>query len=252
MIKRIIFEGLDESGKSIFSKMLYDLLKKEHSDFCYLISEPHSSIPIKEYIKINTREAIRDHIKFNPNLSNEFKDILYVLDREILYQYLKDSNSDLHEKLFISDRSFISNIAYQSTFTSQSMDDIISTNIKLIQKYQIPTDVIFYIERDNEFKNIKLKEEDVLTKDILHNFKQIKNTYNHLLKEKRLLDYDIFKDTKIYHIKNNHSLDSTLSMIKECLVHSSILTPIVKNYFHSKNKQKISEWISNKNTLHLV
>lgn len=217
---------MDDSGKSLFAKMLYDKLVDENI-ITQLVSEPYSikqskapEIFQKEFESIsNIRELIVNLIKNTRGIRNETKDILFRLDRTILYKYMSmieksHSVSNIEEEsiLFISDRSFISNIVYQSTFTKDTVYELMKINIEMIQQFNISTNIVFYMRRDND--NRLEQETNTMSENIKTNYYQLNKKYERLLGDEYIKvfssgkcegdDIQPFNNSKIYTINNNN------------------------------------------------
>ena len=212
--KRIIFEGFDRSGKSHFSEKLFNA--KYLKTKTILLSEPYSN---KNSFHINSRDIINKYIKHTEGISEELRNILYILDRTVLYQAIENLSKCSESIVYISDRSFISNVAIQSANGVDDIENLLQTNIDLIKEYNIPTNIIFYMNRDNEMNSLKETNDDTLT-DMLIEYKyKIKANYEWLLRDKNLLNYPTFKDTKIFIIDNNKDeqtiLDELINLTRE-------------------------------------
>ena len=206
--KRLIFEGEDKSGKTTLSYLLYEyMIKKYKGRPIYYSSEP---INDKNSIQDSSRKIIRDMIKYNKNISEETRNCLFFLDREILYNTM---NKFKFPYIFISDRSFLSNLCIQNAFEVNTFENLFHQNIDLIKRYNIPTNVIFYIKRDKSLYDLENSNDDVLKKNLLHHRKKINEMYEKLLGKKELLNHDIFINTKIFTINNNGPIAETLSKI---------------------------------------
>ena len=141
-MKYFVIEGIDGSGKSTFINLLKEELEKEGKKVC-LIKEPLDRELIKEFLNKKIEDIILNELK------NVF---VFCLDRVFVNEKIKklmDKN-----EIIISDRSFVSSMAYQF--------DLDLEWIYEVNKNFLKPDLIIYLNVNIEtaLERIKKREKE--------------------------------------------------------------------------------------------
>lgn len=179
----IVIDGIDSCGKTT----LIERLKKEHPDWIF-VREPGDML-------FSTNQSIRKLLLHGEDLSDLAEAYLFAADRSILLEYV---DSQIKEgKTVVSDRSFISSLAYQSQ-KSLTFNQILRINREAILKC-IPTQVFIL---DIDIETYKKRSEDKLKDRIeekdLDYFERVLMTYRLM---KKMLDehsYHVLSDRISY------------------------------------------------------
>jgi dTMP kinase len=139
----IVFEGIVGSGKSTQSKKLVEFLKSKHgSENIVHVREPGST-PIAEDIRTLAQWKEWENETMHP-LTNAY---LYAAARaQTLHTVVKPALDN--GKVVVSDRSFLSSVAYQWVAQWLGMGTVLRINEEAIKN--IFPDVIFYMDIDVE------------------------------------------------------------------------------------------------------
>lgn len=161
-MKYIVFEGVDFVGKSTQIK----LLKKDYQNAIF-INEPGFT---------SLGKSLRKLI-LNEKMSDDCRNFLFLADRAQLF-----SNLDF-SKFIISDRSFISHLAYAS---EDDYDLLLKCNLK-IMKNILPSAVIFlYLEKKDLLVRMKNRNLDEIEKKGVEYFLKVQKNYENILKKLKL------------------------------------------------------------------
>ena len=138
MFKIIAFEGIDGSGKTTISKIIYNFLKEKNYNVI-LTKEPFT----KEISELIEKSGWRDPILLT---------LLFSADRALHIRWLLEQNPEI----VIMDRYYYSTIAYQSVLGVEE-DWIVNVN----SKFPKP-DITFLLDLNEEeaLKRLKLKKNE--------------------------------------------------------------------------------------------
>jgi len=110
----IVFEGIDGVGKSTQVQMMKDVLNNERTK---VVKEPY------DY------DSVKNNIKIHKNVSNMYEYLLFMADRCLLHDTIKNESNI---EMIISDRSIISGFAYNRTKAKiEDMLDVLGDTIPL-------------------------------------------------------------------------------------------------------------------------
>lgn len=251
----IIIEGVDTSGKTYLSKKLAkELISKQLYDEIIIVNEPVNISSYTNYFKNKLDDEYKNKIKlgcsterifvcnlikYNEEISNFFKYVLFLYDRFLLLQFLKRLNKYYRNSnkniLVIQDRSLISSLCYQSIYIKDifTPSEILDHSLKMISNiFLYKPDLLIYV--DIEMKNIKkrfsLKHPDIMDNHAIENLENIYKNYIYLLKNSscnsiiskdeyfnkisKMSQYKFIEEwskeyfSNIYIYDNNHELDS--------------------------------------------
>jgi len=180
--KYIIFEGIDGSGKTTQLNKLLIYLNKDSMVQTLKRNEPTYSNLGKEIRSILAGNYTETFNNYPENIKKQYLEELFILDR-IHNIYDTDGIIErLKEYNIIQDRSFLSNIAYQS-YTDEDIH-----RLKEANKNMLKPDLVFYLDIDIEIAFERLNKRNT-TKD---NFEtkseltRIKNNYEKILNDSEL------------------------------------------------------------------
>lgn len=158
----IVFEGADFVGKST----QIELLKKDYKNAIF-VNEPGFT---------ELGKSLRKLI-LNENMSDDCRNFLFLADRAQLFSSL-DFN-----KTIISDRSFISHLAYAS---KKDYDLLLQCNLK-VMKNVLPSAVIYlYLEKEEFLKRMKNRNLDEIEKKGVEYFLKVQKNYERVLEKLNL------------------------------------------------------------------
>lgn len=195
----IVFEGIAGSGKTTQIKLLRDHLKNTYPDKgCVVTKEPGG-----DEIADKIRELAQNRL-YEKSLNPICEAYLYASSRAQTLRKIVKYNLDIGN-FVLSDRSFISSLAYQAVGRGLTFELIMDINKVAIS--EVLPDLIFYYD-------VKVKEglqraraegdhrsqEDKWESYDLSFYKKVKNGYE------RALNMDFLKD-KVYIIDANESVD---------------------------------------------
>ncbi|MFN4082377.1 MAG: dTMP kinase [Bacteroidia bacterium] len=177
----IAFEGIDGSGKSTQSKLLYEkMLNNNHKVF--LTAEPTDRVIGK---------LIRDIFKGNINASQETIAALFAADR--LDHLMNEENGMLKMKQngnhVITDRYYFSSYAYHGTHVN--MDWVIQCNTLAANMLKPDLTIFIDVEPDVCMERISQSRVNTELYETLDNLKNVRNKYFEAF-EKLKLSENIF------------------------------------------------------------
>ena len=169
--KFILFEGIDGSGKSTQSEMLYQYALQKNLN-CIKLSEPTTGewgLKIRKMLLMDKAPPVEEQIE------------MFIKDR--MEDVLKNINPALSEgKIIIMDRYFYSNAAYQGT-AEMPPEKIVQKNIDL--NFPIPDRIYFLdikpesgidrIKKRNTPNEIEVFEKLAFQQQVRKNFMSIIN-----------------------------------------------------------------------------
>ncbi|NPA82195.1 MAG: dTMP kinase [Epsilonproteobacteria bacterium] len=178
----ILFEGVDTCGKTT----QIELLKKEFKDLIFT-KEPGGTKIGKEIREILLHKGVQ---------SKEAELFLFLADRAEHFKEVIEPNLD---KTVISDRGFISGIAYfLANGDFQDKEFLIKLN-KFALKNSLPQKTVFFkTDKETIKKRLKGKNEDMIEKRGIEYLLKVQNIMESLLKELKLehITIDSKKDIK--------------------------------------------------------
>jgi dTMP kinase len=174
----LVFEGIVGTGKSTQSKMLLDYLKNSSKNKEIILTREPGGTQISEEIR-----KIVQAKKFDEKMSYECESYLYAASRA---QSLRTIVKPVLDKggIVISDRSFISSLAYQGYARKLGMQKVLDINRIAIEGF-IP-DIIFYLKLDIE-KGLERtfdKDGDKFESKHISFFEEIERGYSEISKIK--------------------------------------------------------------------
>ncbi len=172
----VIFEGVDRTGKTTQLK----LLKSKFNDIL-ITKEPGGTELGKKFREILLQDRIN---------SKRAEILLFLADRAEHYETVIYPNRN--SKLILSDRGFVSGVAYALTDTQESFDEIIKLN-KYALKDDLPDLIIlFEIDEKTLKSRFNLKKQDRIEQRgveyILNVQKEIKNVVKRLEIPYKIID----------------------------------------------------------------
>lgn len=174
----VLLEGIDRVGKSTQIKMLKNYFKD-----AVFTREPGGCVICQK---------IRD-IVLNEDISPIAEIFLFLADRNEHFEKVVKPNID---RLIISDRGFISAIAYANVKSGIDIEKLLELNILALENH-LPQKIVFFkISRDELEKRMDVKELDSIEK----------RGIEYLLKVQDVMEKAI-KKTKISHIIIDAGLD---------------------------------------------
>lgn len=185
----IIFEGIDTSGKST----QIDRLKEHNRDI----------IATKEPGKTALGESLRDIILNSNSLNKKAEFFLFLADRADHYDKIIKPNMD---KIIISDRGFISGMAYAiSNDTNLDIDFLLKINRYALSDTMPEKIVFFEINEDLLKQRLGGKNHDIIEK----------RGINYLLDvQKNMKDIIKYLQIDCLHINANSKIDEITKQIK--------------------------------------
>lgn len=138
----IVFEGIVGTGKSTQSKLLLDYLKNNPKNKKIVLTREPGGTPIAEEIR-----RIVQGSKHDEKMNYECESYLYAAARS---QSLRAIVKPVLDKggIVISDRSFISSLAYQGFARKLGLNKVLDINKIAIEGFS--PDIIFYLKMDLE------------------------------------------------------------------------------------------------------
>jgi dTMP kinase len=191
MFKYIVIEGIDGAGKTTFINLLKKVIEKRSKNLkVFIVKEPFSKSFIKNYLSIN----------FNNIKLNETKNVFaFALDRTFVHNELIKLKNSFENLIVISDRSFISSMAYQFHLDYEWIFEV--------NKNFLMPDLVIYLDvnveialkriKEREKENKKEKIKNYERKDLL---KRIRERY------KKVLEFLKEKKIKVEVVNSNLSL----------------------------------------------
>lgn len=172
----IVFEGIVGTGKSTQSKKLLEEMKKRYPTRKVILTREPGGDEIAEHI----RKAVQGTL-YNTDMVPECEAYLYAASRaQTLRSVVKpilDSGG-----IVISDRSYISSVAYQGFARGLGVEKILEINRVAVDGLQ--PDMIIYIKLDpvKSLRRIFNKEGDKFEKENPEFFRKIEEGYDLLSK----------------------------------------------------------------------
>ena len=165
----ILFEGVDTCGKST----QIELLKKSYKNVIFT-KEPGGT---------KTGEKIREII-LNTNVKSKRAELfLFLADRAEHFKEVIEPNQN---KIVISDRGFISGIAYSLANENRYKDFLIKLNRFALKNYFPQKTVFFKTDYETIKKRMKNKKEDMIEKRGIEYLLKVQNIMEELLNELNL------------------------------------------------------------------
>ena len=173
----IVFEGVVGSGKSTQSKKLFDFLKKEFPDKDIILTREPGGSEIAEKIR-----NVVQGTKYKEEMHPVCEAYLYAAARSQSLRSVVKPVLD-NDGIVISDRSFISSVAYQGTARNLGLNKVLEINMPAIGN--ITPDLIIYldyppdegIKRTFDSEGDKFESENVdFFKKVEEGYKKIANT----------------------------------------------------------------------------
>ncbi len=165
----ILFEGVDTCGKST----QIELLKKSYKDVIFT-KEPGGT---------KTGEKIREII-LNTNVKSKRAELfLFLADRAEHFKEVIEPNQN---KIVISDRGFISGIAYSLANENRYKDFLIKLNRFALKNYFPQKTVFFKTDYETIKKRMKNKKEDMIEKRGIEYLLKVQDIMEELLNELNL------------------------------------------------------------------
>jgi thymidylate kinase len=181
--------------------MIYKILKDTYPNIIVLyIAEPTND---KDMLKSKSRTLIKNKIKYDDSISEDTRNELFLIEREILYSKIKELYSNNFDYVIISDRSFISNVCIQSAIGIDTFDNLLNKNIQLLKDYNIPTEIVFYMNRKKSILDLERSNDDVLKDSLLNHRVKIKSNYDSLIQMINKSEIDELKNTQVFEISVN-------------------------------------------------
>ncbi len=165
----ILFEGIDTCGKST----QIELLKKSYKNVIFT-KEPGGT---------KTGEKIREII-LNTNVKSKRAELfLFLADRAEHFKEVIEPNQN---KIVISDRGFISGIAYSLANENRYKDFLIKLNRFALEDHFPQKTVFFKTDYETIKKRMKNKKEDMIEKRGIEYLLKVQNIMEELLNELNL------------------------------------------------------------------
>ncbi len=165
----ILFEGVDTCGKST----QIELLKKSYKNVIFT-KEPGGT---------KTGEKIREII-LNTNVKSKRAELfLFLADRAEHFKEVIEPNQN---KIVISDRGFISGIAYSLANENRYKDFLIKLNRFALKNYFPQKTVFFKTDYETIKKRMKNKKEDMIEKRGIEYLLKVQDIMEELLNELNL------------------------------------------------------------------
>lgn len=187
----IVFEGIDGAGKSTQIQLLKGWFEENGLPVETIVEPTDSAIGrlIREYLTNEYASSKQDMLG-----------LLFAADRLVLMDKIKNS-----DKIILSDRSFISSLAYQEPYDW----------IKIINKYALEPDLVILIDVDVEKSVNRCSGEDEFEnveflKNVRENYLNIITDYNHIIINGNNGEDEVFNDIK-------KSLVTSLGLCSSCL-----------------------------------
>ena len=174
-LKLIVFEGIDGSGKTTVSKMLFDYMKKKNLPVVWL-REPSDS---------KWGKKIREISRFKTSIPLEEELNYFIEDRKFnVSHHIKPAISQ--NKTVILDRYYYSTACYQGA-RGMNMDDIIQINREFAPEpditFIIDVDVNIGMNRIKESRNsrVKLFEQENFLQKVRKNYLTLTGKNIHII-----------------------------------------------------------------------
>ncbi len=188
----VLFEGVDTSGKTTQLQLL-----SKKFDFIFPTKEPGGT----EFGK-----WAREILLNGKLISKEAEVLLFLADRAEHYQKIVKPNRK--EKLVISDRGFISGIAYAIVNGNYDFKELLNLNLFALQNEPPELVIFFEIDENTLKKRLNTKEKDEIEKRGVKFILEVQDKMKDILK-KLNLEYEILDASK--------SIDEVNSQIFEIL-----------------------------------
>ena len=179
----IVFEGIDGSGKSTQIQLLKEWLEANGFRVETLVEPTDSEVGIIIRKILQRPDAQTDEVQ-------KVLALLFAADRMLIMDKLNDES-----KIIISDRSFISSLAYQENFTDW---------VKVLNKYAKKPDLLLLLDLD-----VKTSVSRTSGEDTFENVEFLTR-----IKEKYL---DISKDFQCEIIDANNGVNKVSSDVKKAV-----------------------------------
>jgi len=173
MFKYVVIEGIDGAGKTTFIELLKQKIKEKKKELEVItVKEPFNKEFIKSYLMID----------FNNKELNEMKNVFaFALDRTFVNNELLKLKNSFENLIIISDRSFISSMAYQFHLDYKWIFEV-------NRNFLIP-DLIIFLDVDIEIalRRIEEREKEDEKKEEIKKYekkkllKKIKSRYKEVL-----------------------------------------------------------------------
>ena len=173
MFKYVVIEGIDGAGKTTFIELLKQKIKEKKKELeVIIVKEPFNKEFIKSYLMID----------FNNKELNEMKNVFaFALDRTFVNNELLKLKNSFENLIIISDRSFISSMAYQFHLDYKWIFEV-------NRNFLIP-DLIIFLDVDIEIalRRIEEREKEDEKKEEIKKYekkellKKIKSRYKEVL-----------------------------------------------------------------------
>jgi dTMP kinase len=214
--KFIVFDGVDNSGKTTVAKIIWDMLEKEYGISASLTHHPGST-PVGKEIRQLLKHSPHD---INPNAQA----LLFAADNSMFMNQILKPNL-VEGKWVLGDRNnFVSSLAYQIA-SGCSWDELDKIHSATAQTDKIDLLFIFRCRWDESQRRRALKGDD--TPDRYEDsgreyFEKLVNCYDRIVEEQseRLAKFVKFTGGRIncYYIDANRPLDQVLANVKEIIV----------------------------------
>ncbi len=162
----IVFEGIEGSGKTTQSLLLYESLDKNDYDVIHT-REPGGT---------DFGEKIRNLLLHEDKLHNITELFLFLADRKEHIERLIKPNLEKN-KIVISDRYFYSTLSYQ--IGGRKLDEKLVTELNQLVVGNIIPDIVFYVDIDVEesLRRKKHTKADRIEKEDFEFHQNIRNEY---------------------------------------------------------------------------
>lgn len=171
----IAFEGVDGSGKTTISKLLFSELENIFKGDVFWFSEPSPTDLGKSLKNILTSKDIE--------LNTFEQSLLFTSDRSYLIRnYILPYNRD--KKIVIMDRTFVSTYSYQ---IMNIEDNTLKNIITSLTEYSIKDfyiDILFYLDCDPEISLSRIEVKDGIESRGLEYIRKVKNNYDTFIRQK--------------------------------------------------------------------
>jgi len=214
----IVFEGVDASGKTSCARFTTNQLIKNNVSVQF-VAEPALDIDnelkhgiSEQYLQYNKgwRREIRSLLKTQDHLDDSDKLTLFLIDRCVLLQYLKENSCDI----VCQDRSYISTLVYQSVYLDLPIDYLMVLNKAVFTSvFDIRPDIIFYLKTSfvEAERRCMSRVQDMLDVKAMDKLNILVERYDWLLGQQQLKNIDDKFDGQIVTINTN---GKTLNAVK--------------------------------------
>ncbi len=193
----IAIDGIDGSGKTTISEMLYKILSKKY-DKVLLVKEPYDS-DIKKKIKGIISNDHEKNLDYGHLLA-----LLFAADRSIKNIELKKYINEKY--IIISDRSIYSMFSYQTIYNGIDIEWLLC-----ISRHIIKPDITFILDINPEeaIKRIYSRKNKTTSYERLHILKKVRENFLKLR--------EIFPNEKIIYLNAEKDPEEILKDILEIL-----------------------------------